>query len=167
MRIKRLCQCALLTAIALTIFVLEAQIPVPVPVPGLKLGLANIVTVFALAVFGWKETLAIVLVRIVLGNAITGQGMAMLYSLAGGLLSFVCMALVLRVVRKDQLWVCGVLGGIAHNIGQMAVAVAVTEAPSLLLYLAVLLLCGIFTGALTGLCAQLLRNRLSGFGERT
>lgn len=160
MRARRLALCALLTAIALTIFVLEAQIPLPLPIPGLKLGLSNIVTVFALAVLGWKETLAIVLIRIVLGNLITGQGMAMLYSLAGGLLSFLCMALVFRVLKKNQLWVSGVIGGIAHNIGQMAVAVAVTGTPSLLIYLAVLLLCGIVTGAFTGLCAQLLRNRL-------
>lgn len=161
MRIRRLALCALLTAIALTIFVLEAQIPLPLPIPGLKLGLSNIVTVFALAVLGWKETLAIVLLRIVLGNLITGQGMAMLYSLAGGLFSFLCMALVFWILKKNQLWVSGVIGGIAHNIGQMAVAVAVTGTPALLIYLAVLLLCGIVTGAFTGLCAQLLRNRLS------
>lgn len=160
MRARRLALCALLTAIALTIFVLEAQIPLPLPIPGLKLGLSNIVTVFALAVLGWKETLAIVLLRIVLGNLITGQGMAMLYSLAGGLFSFLCMALVFRILKENQLWVCGVIGGIAHNIGQMAVAVAVTGTPSLLIYLAVLLLCGIVTGAFTGLCAQLLKRRL-------
>lgn len=160
MRARRLALCALLTAIALTIFVLEAQIPLPLPVPGLKLGLSNIVTVFALAVLGWKETLAIVLLRIVLGNLITGQGMAMLYSLAGGLFSFLCMALVFRILKENQLWVCGVIGGIAHNIGQMAVAVAVTGTPALLIYLAVLLLCGIVTGAFTGLCAQLLKRRL-------
>lgn len=146
----------MLSAIALTIFVLEAQLPLPLPIPGLKLGLSNIVTVFALAALGRKEALAIVLIRIVLGNLIAGQGMAMLYSLAGGLLSFLCMALVLRILQKKQLWVCGVVGGIAHNVGQMAVALAVTETPALLAYLAVLLLCGIGTGTFTGLCAQLL-----------
>ena len=160
MPVRRLTACSLLTAIALTIFVLEAQIPLPLPVPGLKLGLSNIVTVFALAVLGWKETLAIVLLRIVLGNLLVGQSMAMLYSLAGGLLSFLCMALILRVLKKNQLWVCGVFGGIAHNIGQMAVAVAVTATPALWMYLAVLLPCGIVTGAFTGLCAQLLRKML-------
>ena len=161
MRVRALAQSALLAAVALTIFVLEAQIPLPLPVPGLKLGLSNVVTVFALAVLGWKEALAILLVRIVLGNIFTAQGMALLYSLVGGLLSFAVMALLLRVLKRSQLWVAGVFGGIAHNLGQMAVAVAVTQTPALLMYLPVLLLCGIVTGAFTGLCAQLLRNRLT------
>lgn len=160
MPVRRLTVCSLLTAIALTIFVLEAQIPLPLPVPGLKLGLSNVVTVFALAVLGWKEALAIVLLRIVLGNLLIGQPLAMLYSLAGGLLSFLCMALILRVLKKNQLWICGVFGGIAHNIGQMAVAAAVTATPALWMYLAVLIPCGILTGAFTGLCAQLLRKML-------
>lgn len=162
-RVRRLALCALLTAIALTIFVVEAQVPLPVPVPGLKLGLSNIVTLFALAAFGWKETLAILLVRIFLGNLITGQMMSLLYSLAGGMLSFVCMTLILRLLKENQLWVAGVIGGIAHNFGQMAVALAVTQTPALLAYFPVLVLCGILTGALTGLCAQLLHQKLRRF----
>ena len=161
--VRRLALCALFTAIALTIFVVEAQFPLPVPVPGLKLGLSNVVTLFALVVFGWKEALAIVLVRILLGNLITGQMMSLFYSLAGGILSFVCMALILRVLKQNQLWVAGVIGGITHNIGQMTVAVAVTQAPALLAYLPVLILCGIVTGALTGLCAQLINSKLRRF----
>ena len=161
MKSRRLALSAVLAAIALTIFVLEAQIPLPLPVPGLKLGLSNVVTVFALAVLGWREAMVILLVRIVLGNIFTAQIMALLYSLAGGLLSFAVMALLLPVLKRSQLWVAGVFGGIAHNLGQMAVAVAVTGTPALLMYLPVLLLCGIVTGAFAGLCAQLLRKRLT------
>ena len=83
MRVKRLTRCALLTAIALAIFVLEAQIPIPFPVPGMKLGLSNIITLFALFSFGWKDALAIVVIRILLGNLASGQVMALLYSLGG------------------------------------------------------------------------------------
>lgn len=162
-RVRGLALCALLTAIALTIFVVEAQFPLPVPIPGLKLGLSNVVTVFALAAVGRKKALAILLVRIFLGNVITGQTMSLLYSLAGGLLSFVCMALILRVLKQDQLWVAGVIGGVAHNVGQTAIAVAVTQTPALLAYFPVLMLCGILTGALTGLCAQLLNQKLRRF----
>ena len=161
--VRRLALLAILTAIALTIFVVEAQFPLPVPVPGMKLGLSNIVTLFALSVFGWKEALAILLVRVFLGNLITGQMMSLFYSLAGGLLSFACMALILRILKKDQLWVAGVIGGITHNIGQTAVAVFVTRTPALLAYLPVLILCGILTGALTGLAAQLLIQKLRRF----
>lgn len=162
MRIRRLAVAALLTAVSLTIFVVEAQIPVPVPVPGLKLGLSNAVTVFALAALGWKTALAILLVRIVLGNLLLGQVTAMLYALAGGLLSFLCMALLIRrVLRPEQLWVAGAVGGLAHNAGQMAAALAVTQTPGLLWYLPVLLLCGLAAGSFTGLSAQLVLSRLN------
>ena len=162
-RVRKLALLALLTAIALTIFVVEAQFPLPVPVPGMKLGLSNIVTLFALSAFGWKEALAILLVRVFLGNLITGQMMSLFYSLAGGLFSFLCMALILRVLKQNQLWVAGVIGGIAHNCGQMAVAVFVTRTAALLAYFPVLILCGILTGALTGLVAQLLIQKLRRF----
>ena len=160
MHVRRLTACAILSAVALTIFVLEAQIPVPLPVPGLKLGLSNVVTVFALAVLGWREALAIVLVRILLGNLATGQASAILYALAGGLLSFAAMALLRRVLKPGQLWLCGVCGGLMHTIGPMAVAVAITRTAGLLLYLPVLLLCGVATGALTGVSGQLLAKRV-------
>lgn len=159
-RVRRLALCALLTAVALTIFVVEAQFPLPVPVPGLKLGLSNIVTLFALAVFGWKEALAILLVRVFLGNLITGQMMSLFYSLAGGLFSFLCIIFIRRILKEDQLWAAGVIGGVAHNVGQMAVAVFVTQTPALLAYLPVLILCGIGTGVLTGLSAQFLNQKL-------
>lgn len=159
LQVRRLALCALLAAVALGIFVLEAQIPLPVPIPGLKLGLSNIVILFALFALGWKEAAAILLVRILLGNFFTGQVTAMLYSLGGGLLSFLAMLLLSRFLKPSQIWVAGVVGGLMHNLGQMAVAVAITRTPSLLLYLPVLLLCGIFAGAFTGLCAQLLLHR--------
>lgn len=161
MRVRALAQSALLAAVALTIFVLEAQIPLPLPVPGLKLGLCNIVTLFALCRLGRGWSLAIVLTRIVLGNLAVGQVMAMLYALAGGLLSFCVMALIFRRLGQSLLWVTGAFGGLAHNLGQMAVAVLVTSTPALLAYLPVLLLCGILTGAFTGLCARLLCERLT------
>ncbi len=159
MRTKRLTLCALFTAIALTIFVLEAQIPPFLPVPGFKLGLSNVVTLLALLTLGRKEAAAIALVRIVLGNIVTGQVSAILYALGGGIPSLLVMCLSRRIVKNEQIWVCGVLGGLAHNLGQMCVAVFVAKTPGLFVYLPVLLLCGIVTGALTGLCAQILNNR--------
>lgn len=165
MQVKKLTLTAVLSAIALTVFVLEAQIPVPFAVPGLKLGLSNIVTLFALACTGWKSALAIVLIRITLGNLLVGNLMSLLFSLAGGLLSFGCMAPVQKKLPMQQLWVAGVFGGMAHILGQMAVAVCVTDSLAVLFYLPVLLLCGIFTGALTGLSAQLLCFRLKNFAK--
>ena len=159
LRTKRLTLCALYCAIGLTIFVLEAQIPPFLPVPGFRLGLSNIVTLLALVTLGWKEAAAISLVRIVLGNLVTGQGMAMLYSLGGGLLGFLAMALSLKILKEKQIWVAGILGALGHNLGQMLVAVAVAGTPGLFLYLPVLMLFGMVTGAFTGLCVQLIKNK--------
>ncbi len=82
----------------------------------------------------------------------------MLYALAGGLLSYASMALLRPCLRQSQMWVCGVVGSLAHNLGQMAVALLLTGTPEFLYFLPPLLLCAIGTGLFTGLCAQLLRR---------
>ena len=117
MKTKRLTQAALLTAIALTIFMVEAQLPALAPIPGMKLGLANIVTVYAMFLLGPADTLAILLCRIVLGSLFAGQLMSMLYSLGGGLSCYMVMLLLRKRLTKKQIWVCGIFGAIAHNFG--------------------------------------------------
>ena len=156
---KRLTLCALLTAIALTIFVAEAQIPPVVPVPGMKLGLANIVTVYAMFALGPGDTLMILLCRIFLGSLFAG-GSTFLYSLAGGLLCYLSMLLFRKILTEKQLWVCGAIGAIFHNLGQMGAAILIARTPQLILYLPVLLITGVIAGAFTGLGAQLLLARL-------
>lgn len=157
---KELTQMALLTAIALTIFMVEAQIPGLVPIPGIKLGLSNIVTVYAVFVLGPKKAAAILGCRVFLGAVFSGQMSTILYSGAGGALSILVTILSRKFLTKKQIWIAGVLGAIAHSIGQMGVAVGVTLTPGLLVYLPVMIFIGIFTGAFTGLCAQFLTERL-------
>lgn len=159
MKIKKLTLSAILTAVALTIFLVEAQIPALVPVPGIKLGLSNIVTMFAVFVLSGKEALAIMLVRVFLGAIFSGQPSTIAYSAAGGILALLCAIALKRILTTRQIWVAGCLGAIAHSIGQMAVAVLLTGTPQLLIYLPVMLLCSIATGLFTGLCAQVLVNR--------
>lgn len=159
MKTKRLTFCALLTAIALTIFVAEAQIPPVVPVPGMKLGLANIVTVYAMFALGPRDTFLILLARILLGSLFSG-GAVLFYSLAGGLACYAVMLLLRRVLTLKQLWVCGAVGAIFHNIGQMVMAIWIARTPLLIVYLPVLLITGTLAGAFTGLAAQFLLARL-------
>lgn len=151
---------ALLTAVALIIFVVEAQIPNPIPIPGIKLGLANIVTVYAMFALGPGSTLMILLSRIFLGSLFSGQVMAMLYSLGGGLLCYLAMLVLRRLITQDQIWVCSAIGAIFHNFGQMAVAIAVTKTPGLLAYLPFLTISAVLAGTFTGLCAQFVVKRL-------
>ena len=156
MKTKRLVFDALLTTVALTIFMLEAQ----VPVPGIKLGLANIVTLYAVFAIGAADALGILLCRVVLGAFFAGQLMTLIYSLTGGLLCWIVCCLLRNVMDDRQIWLCSILGAMAHNIGQMAAAVAVTQTPKLLVYLPVLMVSGIIAGAFTGLAARFLLERM-------
>lgn len=159
MKTKKLVLLALLTAIALTIFMVEAQLPPLVPIPGIKLGLANIVTVFTVFVIGPAEAAAVLFCRIFLGAVFAGNFSTILYSGAGGLCAIAVTIALRRVLNPRQLWVAGALGAMAHSIGQMAAAIAITATPGLIVYLPVMLAIAIVTGCFTGLCAQILRNR--------
>ena len=160
MKLKKLLSLALLTAISMVLFIVENQIPAPVPVPGVKLGLGNIVVVCVLFLYGWREALAVLLVKIVLSAVLTGNLGALAYSAAGGLLSWGGMCLLRPLLRQKQLWVASVLGAMLHNLGQLLAAILIAAAPGLLAYLPVLLLSGMITGLFTGLAAQAVVQRL-------
>ena len=159
MKTKKLTLLALLSAIALTIFMVEAQIPALVPIPGVKLGLANIVTVFTVFTLGPWEGAAVLFVRIFLGAVFAGNFSTIFYSAAGGLCAIGVTILLRKILTNKQLWVAGCLGAVSHSIGQMAMAVLLTGTPSLAVYLPVMIAISIVTGLFTGLCAQFLVNR--------
>ena len=159
MKTKKLTLLALLTAIALTIFMVEAQIPPLVPIPGIKLGLANIVTVFAVFALGPMDAVLVLAARIFLGAVFAGNFSTIFYSAAGGALAIAVTILLRKILTKKQLWVAGALGAVAHSIGQMAMAILLTGTPGLIVYLPVMIAVSIVTGTFTGLCAQFLVNR--------
>ncbi len=165
MRTKRLCFMALLTAVALIIFVVEAQIPALAPIPGMKLGLANIVTVYSMFLLGPGDTILILLVRIFLGSVFSGQMMTLLYSLGGGLLCYAVTAVLSRFLSAGKMWFVSIVGAVFHNIGQLLVASVVMNSVLVWLYGPVLAATAIVTGAFTGICAQLLYHRLARFQQ--
>ena len=208
--VKKLTLMAILTAAALVIFIIEAQIPLPIPIPGVKLGLANAVTLFALFCGNRKrgndpgvssaittdtpaaantstadisatpdapdtpDTLktpdalnltvanafTILLCRIILGAVFTGRPVAFAYSIAGGLLGFAVQTVMKRFVTTKQIWVCGAIGAVFHNIGQILAAMLITGTPAIAVYLPVLVIAGVFTGVITGFIAQLTLARI-------
>jgi heptaprenyl diphosphate synthase len=162
-RTKKLVFMALLTAISLGIWVIEAQIPSPIPVPGIKLGLASIVTLVTMVWLGRKEALAVLCMRVFLACLFAGSFSAILFSLTGGLLSWGVMALVLGLFSEKQLWIVSVLGAIGHNAGQLLAAMAVTKTASLIWYGPALLCAAIVTGAFTGVAAVYLQKALKGY----
>ena len=154
----RITRLALLTAIALTIFLAEAQLPV-IPIPGVKLGLPNLAIVFALYRLGWKDACAVSLVRVVLVALLFGNGAALAYSIAGAALSLALMGLLKRTGKFSSVGV-SVAGGVAHNAGQILVAMALLETSRLAWYLPVLWISGMIAGVLVGIVSGVLVKRV-------
>lgn len=158
---KRLVLLAMLTAVAMILSYVESLLP-SVGIPGVKMGLANIAVIFALFRFGWKEAAALSLVRVVLVSLLFGSVGAMLYSRAGAVLSLAVMALLRRIDRFSTVGI-SVAGGVAHNAGQILMAMLILQTKQLLGYLPVLGVSGIAGGVLTGLAAALLIRRIPEF----
>ena len=153
---KQLTLCAVLAALALALSYIESFFPLTllIPLPGVKLGLANIVTVFALYTLGSPMALCILLVRCTLGAVFAGNASALIFSLLGGLSAM----LVMIALHKSRLSVFGVsiAGAAAHNCGQVCAAMLTLGNLAPLSYLPFLLLVSLFTGALSGFIASLL-----------
>ena len=151
---KQLTLCAVLTAMDLALSYLENLFPLAlaIPIPGVKLGLTNIVTVFALYALGPAQALMILTARCLLGAMFAGNANALLFSLLGG---FAAMLAMILLVRLERFSVYGVSigGAAAHNCGQMAAAVLTLGSAAPLYYLPVLLAVSLAAGALTGLVA--------------
>ena len=149
----------MLISLAFIFSYLEAIIPIPVPIPGVKLGLANIVTVYAVYRFRPKEVILLLTTRIILGAVFGGNMMALLYSAAGGALCLLGMLPLHRLIPEKALWISSILGAVFHNIGQMTAAILVMKSLGVAMYFPFLLVSGWCAGYFTGLCAQFLLQR--------
>lgn len=145
----------LLVALAFIFSYLESLLPLSIGIPGIKLGLANLVVLLTLYLLGDGSGLAVALLRIFLTGLTFGNPTMMVYSLAGGLLSWGMMVLCRRCGAFSIAGV-SIAGGVSHNIGQLAIAAAATGTPQIVWYLPVLLLAGLLTGGLIGAAARLL-----------
>lgn len=163
---RKLALMAMLTAVSLIVFVIEAQIPPLVPIPGVKLGLANVITLVAMVILGRKEAGAILFVRIIMGSVFAGGVSGFLFSAAGGFMAYLIMCLTIKAFPEKLLWVVSIFGALGHNIGQLAVSVWVTGTPSILVYAPALIASGIITGAFTGIAAVYLVRALNKLDKR-
>lgn len=154
MRTKKITTLAMFTVIALTIFIIESLIPALVPIPGIKLGLANIITLILLLNYKSSDALIVLLARIFLSAVFAGQTMSLLYSLCGGLCCFGAMYLLNRFLSGHFIFITSMFGALFHNAGQLLVAYFITRTLGLMAYIPFLVLSGILTGLFTGLCAH-------------
>lgn len=153
MNTKKLTMLSLYAALSLAIYAAESALPPLLPIPGMKLGLANIITLIVLRHASLKDTFLVLLTRILLSALLFGQFISLAYSLAGGLASMLVMALTMKLLAKKYTFLTGAVGGLTHNIGQLLVALALTATPGVLAYLPFLILSGILTGLFTGVAA--------------
>lgn len=156
---KRLTLCAILIALALALSYTERFIPLQmlVPLPGVKLGLANIVTLLALYLMGPKAAFAILIPRCIFGAVFGGGITGLAFSLTGGILAMAVMALA-RKVPIFSIYGVSILGAAAHNIGQILAAMVLMNSRYIGAYLPYLLMVALFTGFATGAaCAGVLR----------
>ncbi len=159
---RELTLCAVLTAMALALSYVESFFPLSlaIPLPGIKLGLANIVTLFALYALGPGQAFMILLARCLLGAVFAGNMSALIFSVLGGVTAMAVMILLSRCGRLS-IYGVSVGGAAAHSCGQVAAAVLTLGNTAPLYYLPVLLGVSLFTGALTGLIAACLFRALA------
>lgn len=147
------------TALAIIFSYVESLIPIHIGIPGVKLGLANLIIVIALYKMSVKEAYILSVVRIILAGFMFGNLFAILYSLAGGMLSLTIMSIL---KKTDQFSVYGIsiAGGVFHNIGQLVMAIIVLESVSIGYYFPVLLISGLVTGFVIGVVSNGMMKRL-------
>ena len=156
---RELARFALLVALAMVLSWLESLVPLSLAVPGVKLGLANLVVIFALYKLGPRQAAVISLVRVLLVTFTFGNAFSFAYSLAGAVLSFVVM-LLLKKTGKFSLLGVSIAGGVCHNIGQILVAMAVLGTAELVWYLPALLIAGTVAGICIGAAGALVTARI-------
>ena len=155
MSVRKTTLLALFTTLSLAIFAIESAIPPLVPIPGIKLGLANVVTLFALVRLGRRDAFAILLVRVTLASVFMGSVTSFLFALFGGLLALLTMALLLPGRdRWFSLIGISIAGAAAHNIGQIGAAMLVLRSVYVAAYLPLLLLSALVMGVTTGIVSR-------------
>lgn len=156
---QRLVTLAVSVAVAMILSFIESQIPAFFPIPGIKLGLANIATLFVIYKLGWWEGAVVSLVRVSLSSILFGNMSAFFYALGGAVLSLAVMIL-LKHLGVFSITVVSVAGGVAHNIAQTVVAMLILQTEVVILYLPALLISGIVTGAVIGIIGALLVKKV-------
>lgn len=159
MKTKKLVTLAVTVSVAMILSFVESRIPAFVAIPGVKVGLANIAVIFALYKMGWREALAVSLVRVALVALLFGNAVSLAYSTAGAILSLAVMILLRKTGVFTELAV-SVVGGITHNVGQILVAFFLLETGVVFYYLPFLLVSGIIAGIAVGVASSLLVKKV-------
>ena len=156
---KTLVTISALIAVAMILSYIESLIPAFTTIPGIKMGLSNIATVFALYVLGWPYAILVSVIRVILSTMLFGKITGLIYGLSGAALALLAMILVKKTNRLSTVGV-SVVGGVTHNIGQIIAVCIVMGTSAIALNLVVLLITGTIAGVLIGVAAGILIERI-------
>lgn len=152
---KKMILMGLLISQALVLSIVEKVLPSPIPIPGVKLGLANIISLFTIIVFGFKEAIIIVILRNLLASIFVGGISSFLYSITGGLMSVVIMSFIYKNFNSQfSIVAVSVIGAVFHNIGQIFIASMIIKDTKIFYYLPILIISGVITGILIGVASK-------------
>ncbi|ADL07502.1 Gx transporter family protein [Thermosediminibacter oceani] len=159
---RKMIYLSLLVAGGVALHLVESLIPIPFPVPGAKLGLANIVSLLAIALYGTREGLEVNILRCLIGSLLGGSMSSLLYSLSGAVSSTIMMGIAYTYFKNAfSLVGISIIGGVTHNIAQVTVASLILSTFGLFSYLPFLMVVGLLTGVFTGFAAGFARNNLA------
>ncbi len=161
---KHICILGLMISLAFAFSYLESLIPLSVGIPGVKLGIANLVVIITLYVLNEKDAFAISVIRILMNGLFFSGFFSMLFSLSGGILSFLAMVIAKRTNKFSPIGVSA-LGGVIHNLGQIIIAGFVMNTYRIIYYFPILMFSGLITGIINGIIASIITNRLNKTGE--
>ena len=159
MKTKKLTTLAVIVSVAMILSFVESRIPAFVAIPGVKVGLANIAVIFALYKLGWREAIAVSVIRVLLVALLFGSVVSLAYSIAGAVISLSLMILLKKIGVFTEVAV-SVVGGITHNVGQILVAFLLLETKVVFYYLPFLLVSGVIAGIAVGVASALLIKRI-------
>lgn len=165
MKAKQVAQFGILTAVALVLGWVERLFPIAPGIPGVKLGLGNTVLLYAIYMMRPRDALLLMAVKVVLSGFLFSSISGMLYSFAGGILSLAVMLLLQRGLKANIL-VVSIAGALAHNMGQILVALVFVLSRAVLSYVPVLVISGLVTGLLTGIVAKYVLKGLNLYREK-
>ena len=156
---KKLTTLAVTVSVAMILSFVESRIPAFVAIQGVKVGLANIAVIFALYKMGWREAIAVSIVRVFLVALLFGSAVSLAYSIAGAVISLSLMILLKKLGIFTEIAV-SVVGGISHNIGQILVAFLIFDTDAVFYYLPFLMVSGVIAGIAVGIASALLIKRI-------
>lgn len=161
MNLKNMVFLSLLVSASLVLSIVENMIPLPIPVPGVKLGLANIIFLMTLVLFGFKEAIIVVIVRSIAMSIGTGNITGFLYGFPSSVISIIVMAIVYKRLKKYfSLIGVSLFGAITFNIVQISIASLIMQNVKMFIYLPIMSLTSIFTGCFIGLTVKLSKDKI-------